>query len=345
MSDFDQYARHFSAGMKVGVGIPLPNADIFRDWAVIRELDEDLVSLQLSRDALPEQVSLHIGQILEIRGGADNAGFCVRAIIVDEGSARELMLRLIGEVVSDELREFYRIDAFLPVTYYLTHEQRPDVLEKQWHGRRLDRLESEQHHRQQQWGRRSIGEGDELPNERQMDHPDVSLQTSMPLAANISGGGIRIVTHQGFTTGEYVLLEIFVPSPRHIVDAVARVAFANPVSASNSEQESFDTGLQFVFIHEHDRDAIIKYISGIQLDRIRKMRETYLYDAAETGPEPSLSGIDWALFFRRGVVWLGAAGVAWLLVGYLRGYAVSHPKNEIQQLFESGIKRYLESNK
>ncbi len=343
MSDFDQYARHFSAGMKVGVGIPLPNAAVYRDWAVIRDLNEDLISLQLSRDTLPEQVSLHIGQILEIRGGADNAGFCVRAIIVDEGYARELMLRLIGEVVSDELREFYRIDAFLPVKYYLTHEQRPDVLEKQWHGRRLDRLESERHLRQQQWGHRITGEGGELPNERHLDNPDDSWQTIVPLAANISGGGIRIVTHQGFTTGEYVLLEIFVPSPRHIVDAVARVAFANPVSAGNSEPESFDTGLQFVFIHEHDRDAVIKYISGIQLDRIRQMRQTYLADTAEAETEPPR--LSWQVVVKRMAVVLAAAGAVLLLAGYLRGYMEGHPKNEIGEIFENGIRRYMEQRK
>lgn len=343
MSDFDQYARHFSAGMKVGVGIPLPNAEVFRDWGIIRDMDEDLVTLQLSRDTFPEQASLHIGHILQIRGGADNAGFCVRAIIVDEGYARELMLRFIGEVVSDELREFYRIDAFLPVKYYLSHEQRPDLLEKQWHGRRLDRLESEQHQRQQQWGHRFTNEGSDLPNERYMENQDDSWQTIVPLAANISGGGIRIMTHQGFTTGEYVLLEIYVPSPRHIVDAVARVAFANPVFACDSEPASFDTGLQFVYIHEHDRDAIIKYISGIQLDRIRQMRHTYLADTVETEPEPSR--LSWQDVARRVAAVLVVAAAVLLLAGYLRGYMEGHPKNEIGEIFENGIRRYMEQRK
>jgi len=33
MSDIEEYARYFPVGNKVGVGIPLPNADVFNDWA------------------------------------------------------------------------------------------------------------------------------------------------------------------------------------------------------------------------------------------------------------------------------------------------------------------------
>ena len=50
MNDFENYANYFSVDMKVGVGIPLANAGVFRDWAIISEMDEDFVSLQLSRD-------------------------------------------------------------------------------------------------------------------------------------------------------------------------------------------------------------------------------------------------------------------------------------------------------
>src|SRR5690242_19510753 len=106
----DQYASFFSAGMKVRVGIPLPDAEIFLDWAVIHEVDEDLVSLQLSRDQLPVGVTLHEGQIVDLRGGKDDAAYSCRAIIVFEGRESRVLLRLIGEIVTDELREYYRID-------------------------------------------------------------------------------------------------------------------------------------------------------------------------------------------------------------------------------------------
>ena len=74
MNDFENYANYFSVGMKVGVGIPLANAGVFRDWAIIQEIDEDLVSIQLSRDQFPLNVSLHVGQVpicAEVRMTAD----------------------------------------------------------------------------------------------------------------------------------------------------------------------------------------------------------------------------------------------------------------------------------
>lgn len=352
MSEMDQYARYFTAGTKVGVGIPLPNAEIFRDWAVIRELDEDLVSLQLSRDQLPARVSLHVGQILEIRGGKEEAGFSVRAIIVSESYAKVLLLRLIGEIVSDELREFYRIDAFLPIKYYLSQEQNPEILEKQWEARRQERLNDELLQKQKRWDAVMYQAGEaELPRERLQeqetgDSPDEAWDSIIPLAANVSGGGLRIVAHQSFESGEYVLLEILVPHPRHVVDAVARVAFATPNNAAGAEREYFNTGLKFVFIDERDRDAIVSHISGVQLLRIRQLREKYLFrstdapDAREAGSEPARPG--WRHILKICIIWLIMLGFIWGVVHYFRRYTADRPKNEIEEVFEDGIKKYRE---
>ena len=130
MNDFENYANYFSVGMKVGVGIPLANAGVFRDWAIISEIDEDLVSLQLSRDQFPLNVSLHVGQILDLRGGKDDSGYSCRAIIVAESPVREILLRLIGEIVSDELRSstvsmpFCRSNIIFPLSRTWTRSSR-----------------------------------------------------------------------------------------------------------------------------------------------------------------------------------------------------------------------------
>jgi hypothetical protein len=351
MSEMDQYARYFTTGMKVGVGIPLPNAEVFRDWAVIHDLDEDLVSLQLSRDQLPVRVTLHVGQILEIRGGGEETGYSVRAIIVSEGYSKELLLRLIGEIVSDELREFYRIDAFLPIKYYLSHEQDSEVLEQQWRLRRQERLENEQLRKQRRWESMYMGDDAEFPNERHMDETDEnesddSWDTIIPLAANISGGGIRIMTHQGFDISEFVLLEILVPSPRRIVDAVGRVTFANLNLAAGTDRNYFNTGLQFVFIDERDRDVVINYISSVQLKRIRQLREKYLFRSVDDEDvQTQVYSVNWQEQLKRVLIWLIMAGIVWMLVSYFRNYAENRPKNEIEEVFENGIRRYIEMHK
>lgn len=355
MSDVEQYAGSFSAGMKVGVGIPLPNAEIFNDWAIIHEIDEDLVSLQLSRDELPVRVSLHVGQILELRGGKEGNGYSCRAIIVSEGYAKELLLRLIGEIVSDELREFYRIDAYLPIKYYISKEQNPELLKKQWQIRREHRFEFDLSRKQRPWDSEFVDGAAELPQEKRQEDDDgdddlfESWDTIIPLAANISGGGLRIMTHQAFDYGEYVLLEILVPAPRRIVDAVVRVVFANRNYAAGEDHEYFNTGLQFVFIDERDRDSIINHISTVQLKRIRQLREKYLFRAPLYADEEDAGqteeGINWTELGKKILVWAAMISIVLLLINYFKHYAVEHPKNEIAEKFENELKKYREQQK
>jgi len=365
MSDMELYSRYFQVGKKVGVGIPLANADVFRDWAIIHEIDEDLVSLQLSRDTLPESVSLHYGQILELRGGNEESAYSCRAIIVTEGDARELLLRLIGEVVSDELREFYRVDAFLPIKYFVSQEQNIDKLRKQWEERREQRQQIETDHANRRWSSGVPPEGAKLPLEplaesSEADVDEVAAETVtaeeveqdpwdtiIPLAANISGGGLRVITHQAFEYGEYMLLEIMVPSPRRIVDAIGRVVFANRNFSAGSDREYYNTGVQFVYIEERDRDAIVSYISNIQLKRIRQLRERYLYRGILEGEYPSeVVGL---FGFKRRASLVAAIIIfvvlSALLIGYFRKYAHDRPKGEIERTFEDSVRKYREQQR
>lgn len=361
MNDIELYATNFPVGKKVGVGIPLPDAYVFRDWAIIHEIDEDLVTLQLSRDILPVGVSLKNGSVLELSSGDKENGYSCRAIVVSESAEKKLLLRLIGEIVSNELREFYRVDAYLPIKYFVSHEQNSDRLQSEWQKRREERLKIISDQKKQRWEvkfqpeRSSTSEDalevpgdDEQPQDLNQpeEKSDSSWDSIIPLAANISGGGLRIITHTGFAMGEYILLEIFVPSPERVVDVVGRVVFANRNFAAGNDHEYFNTGVQFVFLDESDRDAIVNYISTIQLKRIRQLRETYMYrwlsedDLYDTSNK--------ALFGRpvtRNLLILLFIAIVSLLGSYFWNYAHEHPKGEIQRLFEDGVRKYREQQK
>lgn len=334
MGDMELYSHYFPVGKKVGVGIPLPSADVFRDWAIVHEIDEDLISIQLSRDVLPVDVTLNYGSILELRGGSDENGYCCRAIVVSEGDSRELLLRLIGEIVSDELREFYRVDAYLPIKYFVSHEQNIDRLRKEWGERRALRLRRAADNNDGNWGNDAVPS---IANET-----DSSWDTVIPLAANISGGGLRTITHQGFEIGEYALLEIFVPSPARVIDVVGRVVFANRNFAAGSDHQYFNTGVQFVYLDERDRDAIVNYISTIQLKRIRQLREKYLYRSV-TEEEKPFDPSPKARIKRsviRTVLLLIFVALVSSLVSYFWHYAHEHPKGELERSFEDSVKKY-----
>lgn len=352
MVDMSYYSSFFSAGMKIGVGIPMPDSEVFHDWAVIHEVDEDLVTLQLSRDQLPVGVSLHVGQIVDLRGGKDDNHYSCRAIIVIEGRARTFLVRLIGEIVTDELREFYRIDAFLPIKYYISQEQNPTVLNKEWQTRRERRLADEMLRKQQLWDVTFIAESADLPPERRQEPPadahedvDASWDTIIPLAASISGGGIRIMAHQHFQAGEYVPLEIMVPSsPRRIIESIGRVVFVTPNPSVAGDRESYNVALKFVFIDERDRDAIVNFISNIQLKRIRQLREHFALRNGMDNPDETGNNARtrWTTFSRNIFYLLTLFVFLMILYFYFKEYVTNRPKGDIEETFESGIRKYIQ---
>jgi hypothetical protein len=384
MSDAGQYTSRYFTGMKVEVGIPLPNTKVFRDWAIIDEIDEDLVSLQLSRDILPDGVNLRVGQILTIRSESDGQTNSCRAFIVSKGYDQDLLLRLTGEIVLDELREFYRIDAFLPIKFYTLHDQNPAIVKKQWEERRKQRLEEERIRELRRWeAKREKLRAEERARERKIQEgafaggPAEPFSTGKPqeepednpyyeswgsvtsVAINISGGGLKILTNQGFETDEFLLLEIFVPSLLCIVDIVARVVFSNHNDSAGDEGNCFNTGMQFVFIDERARFAINGHISGVQLRRIRQFKgfadaaPLNIYNAAMPDKHYALDGridagdeldnsdqVNRKKIIQQVFLGLFFVCIVSLLCFYFSAYAVKHPKNQIEDMFETGIKKF-----
>jgi hypothetical protein len=384
MSDAGNYTSRYFTGMKVEVGIPLPDAKVFRDWAIISEIDEDLVSLQLSRDMLPDGVSLRVGQFLTIRSESDGQARSCRAFIVSKGFDQDLLLRLTGEIVFDELREFYRIDAFLPIKFHTLHDQNPATMKKEWEERRKqclkderirelirleakrERLRAEERAREQK-----LLEGafpgvpiepfiTGKPQEEPEDNPYYESWGSVTsVAINISGGGLKILTNQGFETDEFLLLEIFVPSLSCIVDIVARVVFSNHNDTAGDEGNCFNTGMQFVLIDERARFAIDSHISGVQIRRIRQFKgfadveplsidpmaipdKHYAYTGRiDAGDERDNSNqTTRKKIIQQVILGLFLVGVVSLLCFYFSAYSVNHPKNQIEDLFEAGIRKF-----
>lgn len=367
-------------GMKVEVDIPLSNNTTFRDGAIINELDEDLVSLQLSRDILPTGVSLRVGQILTIRSEYDFQIYICRAFIVSKGLEQELLLRITGELVANELREFHRIDAFLPIKFHALPDQAPDSVKKLWEERQRQRQDEErareqrrleavrERNRAEEWaweqrlqeGARSVDAGESLRDTRKAEEEHeyyCSWGAVTSVAVNISGGGLRISTSQSFLVDQLILLEIFVPPSRSIVNVVARVIFCSPEDALGENRNGFTSGLQFVFIDESARSAINRHLSDIQLKRIRQFKGFADVEPLSMGSTPAADrhyayldtvkageaaeDLQDRRRQRRRQLLLGMlfAGIAWLLYLYFSAYVAGHPKNAIHQMFETGIRK------
>jgi len=177
------------------------------------------------------------------------------------------------------------------------------------------------------------------------DGLDHSWDDVIPLAANISGGGIRIMLHHQFAEGDLVPVEIYVPleSGPKIIDAVCKVVFSRENFAAEKQfnRPTYNTGLQFLWIDERERDALVTYISNVQLKRIRMMREHYLLRERPENEEPA----DKETIIRRritqAVIGLVALTALTFIVVYFINYRENRPKNEIELIFEKGFIEYL----
>ncbi|HEX9080307.1 MAG TPA: PilZ-like domain-containing protein [Desulfuromonadaceae bacterium] len=360
MSDPEQYASFFPVGIRVGVGIPMQNNELFRDWAIVRALDEDLAEVQLSRDVLPADVNMQTGKVLELHVGQAGKGYRCSGVYVSSGAEGTLFLRLTGEVNSSELREYYRIDTFLPFQFRVSEERTLDKVLQMWRDRREQRLVEEMERREEMRLKRReqifrIAEGDvaeegregeqpapaPLPEEEaESDHIDPVWDTVLATAVNLSAGGFKFVTADPFELGQIVFLELFIPtSPPRIMDSVGRVVFKNRNYFAGNDREYWNVAFQFLFIDERDRDAIVRLISNLELVRIRMMRQKSLLD------DGAAAGRGFMGPLKMAVAGLLLIALIALIVGYMRSYSNSPTKNEIQETFESGIRKLLEKYK
>jgi len=143
MSDIEQYATYFTLGLKITVCIPMDNNELFRDWAIVEALEGNLLTLRMSRDELPVEVHLIAGTKLDLRLVKDKMGLRCSGSFDGEVGAGVIQVYLTGDVSTSELREFFRIDAFLPFRYQVTEEQNLDVLIGVWRKRKQIRLADE----------------------------------------------------------------------------------------------------------------------------------------------------------------------------------------------------------
>lgn len=356
MSDLEQYAKFFPVGMRVSVGIPMQNNELFRDWAIIITLEKDLVELQLSRDVLPADVNMQTGKVLELRCGQNGKGYRCSGIYISDGEDGAIHLRLTGDVNTNELREFYRIETFLPFLLQVSKEHNLDKVLKEWRARKEKRLADEMERKEELRLKRRerifrVAEGDVtaegheqrdivlVPPEEELDQIDQVWNTVMATAVNLSAGGFKFTTSDHFELGQLVFLEVFIPtSPPRIMDSVARVVFKNRNYFAGTDEEYWNVAVQFLFIDERDRDAIVHLLSNLELIRIRMLRQKSL-------PINGSSGNNKLGPLKMLFAGLVLIALIVLMFNSIRSYSSGAVKNDIQESFENAIRKYLEKFK
>jgi PilZN1 domain-containing protein/PilZ domain-containing protein len=328
-----RYGNFFPPGQRVQVGIPLTSGSTFAEWGTLYSLEDDLITVQLSRDQLPERAQLHLGSVLELKVSRDGTFFGCQALLVEEYEGMALALRLLGEMNVDDLREYYRIDVFLPFKYSVPPGQIPAEVKSAWEAMQDQRAQRQNHQA------RFLPFRQDAPP---LEEHDQAWQKLPPVAANISGGGLKVMLTDRLAKGTLVHIELFLPtSPPRVIDIVGRVVFATPFDECSINNRLFNTALTFHFIAERDRDAIVAFVSAQQLARLQTIQVSV---EAPAGREPDLRpGRRQILRWTIGAV-IGLMAL-YLFARGLAGYYAGHEKHEIETIFERGLQKYLEQFK
>lgn len=322
---FEEYARYFPPGVRVRVGIPLATGGMFQEWGVVASMEEDLLLVRLSRDLLPEEANLDIGRTLQLRVIRQGVVRFSRGIVVSEQVEHICGIRLIQGVVIDEPREFYRHEVFLPVEYHLPPSQDEEEIRTVW---KEMRWAKELAHQQPEPGEsEEVAKRREELKEQLLQHDELP-----PRAANMSGGGLRIVLPEPLALKSLVNLTIYLPQPKTVLDLVGEVVAQQELK----EGAEFSTAFRFRFIEERDRDRIVAYISAEQLAHLARMRGGA---AADYQPGSFFSGRGYKR--RIALLLVILIGVTAFLARSIVTSRARGEKHEIERVFEDGVMKYL----
>ncbi|TWJ19840.1 PilZ-like domain-containing protein [Geobacter argillaceus] len=323
------YARFFPKGQRVQLLLPTPEGTPFIEWAVVFTLLDDLLELRLSRDRLPTGISLGLGVTVELKIVRDGTVYACRVLVVGELDRELLSVRLVGDVIISDLREYFRIDAYLPVRYVIPDTTDTEALQEQWINRR-DRIAASK-------DQSAIFFSDTFPS-RDSGGTIQPWAQPHPIAANISGGGIKVNIPDPLPKDTYLFIELFLPLvPPHVVETVGKVIQSEKLLMPDDAAPIYQTAITFVFVDERDRDAIINYITTEQIRRLRAMQRT-----EPTVPPATPKRSTFRTVAKRCAAGLIIIILLVVLTRYFYHYNQGHEKSEIATIFEGGIKKYLE---
>lgn len=323
-----EYSSFFASGQRISLSLQVQGRDPFQEWAEILSLDTDLLDVRLSRDILPVGTLTAPGSTVEIRTGSRGNGYRCRGIVISKGSVTHLSLRLTGEVILDELREYFRIDVYLPLRLSVPENSEENKVKEEWLRRRAANIAL---------NRVDFSFIDMAEQEEGQMPPASPLPP--PQAANISGGGVRVTTAERLRDDDLVFLEIYLPlNPPLIIDVVGQVIATT--EQHESGRQAYSTALRYFHIDERDRDRIVEYITVEQLAQLRSYRRELPFLPDQDGRGHKARRM---MLIIVGLS-LACLGIIWFY-GWLSSYATYHPKSEIHRLFEEGLRRHMEKFK
>ena len=328
----DQYASYrvyLRDGMRIEVGIPLSGGGVFRDWAVVHELVEDELSVQISRDILPTEVHIEEGDILDVTVSVRNEAYTCSGIVTGKSGRKELRIRLFGQFMLRERRQFFRISLNLRVRAAQLPDGRLEDNERDWEQRR-----DAEHMKFQGYDQPAIAAY------LSKYQPSVTLEWHDMLYTelSLSGGGICVNLPERLQPEQLVALEIHLPlDPPRLVQGVGQVIHVIP-KEQKKDGPQFATGLKFVLLDERDRDLLFRQISSAQIEYLRNLadRRDFRQDRHDAPGE----GVGWRRVAARSLWALVSIALVYCLARYLVQYSERGAPGQIEKTYEQSLRKY-----
>lgn len=315
--DIQKYADCFSTGMRVDIEIPLPEGKVFRDDAKIVFFYQDLLELQLSRNVLPEAAVLETGTDFYVRTGKNGRGYRCRAILLRCESLSRMLMRLTGEVLSFNQREYFRIDVFIPLFYCLHSDNERD-------GERPKNL---------------------FTGDLEYEKPAGIYSTPeklLPVVANLSGAGVRINIPDRFEIDELLDLTLYLPSSDgRTMTLAGQVVHVMQLGRPGDTHPLYSTALRFVSVDDSERETLLKFIQKVQLEQLRRLRELSLQYSGRAEKRGEETIVSLKRVPRLLVTVSVMLVLAWLILA-LTNYYKNREKGEIEKTFEDQIRKLID---
>ncbi|MBT0664325.1 hypothetical protein KI809_08425 [Geobacter pelophilus] len=327
-----EYEQYFLPQQAIRVALIAESHTLPEQSGTVSALSGDLIKVFLDSQLPIADHRDTAEYLLELRSVHLGSAFRCRALLVSDASELIVQLRLVGNVIFEELREYFRIDTYIPLRYIPMPDRDEKTILRQW-------MELSDYHAQRANKPASFlySGGHETPTPRDSNF-FTPLEYSTPVAANISGGGLRTNLPEHLQPGCKAILEMYLPgAPSKVVDVIGEVL---PSAFVHSEDggRTFSTPFKFTHINESDRDAIINHIHKVQQRQIRQISED-MPTEYQTAPEIHLSTRAKAKRILIRVLAIAASLVVFTLLFNLYKH---RGKSEIGIIFEKGLQLYID---
>jgi hypothetical protein len=256
------YEKYFAAGQQAKIVVKLGKERFLDRNAEITSVDREHVVLEILGDGLPEkEMAKEAGARVAFSAASGWGLFRCNAFIERVITSKELYIRLDGDVIEQQRREYFRLDVDVPLLYTVPEDQHSVSVTATWNEKRMKYLSREPVMSPYGNGYKVIKwlGGDDL----------------LPQSINLSGGGLRIKTKEYIGPVTMVLVDIFLPlAPTRIIAAVAEAVRCKEIQLNWEKGTSFNTAFKFVKIDEKDRETIITYVFGEQRNQLQAMRQS-----------------------------------------------------------------------